>query len=628
MNSNKEKLFTEFQGVSTEEWEAKILKDLKGADYNKKLIWRTREGFDVNPYYRKEHLEDLQHLMTMPGNYPFVRGKKINNNDWYIRQNILVDDIKKANEKALDILMKGINSLGFILDPRKEYSQDDLDLLLKNIFAEIVEINFEPGQNALNLIENHYEMLRKYNRSFAKVYGSINFDPLGHLVKQGVFIENEEKDFETARELIKIASHLPHFSVLGVNGNYFHDAGSSIVQELAFSLSSGVEYLTRLTESGLSINDVAPNIKFTFGIGSDYFIEIARLRAARLLWAHIVKAYGPSSNEVCKMNIHAVTSEWNMTVYDPHVNMLRSTTEAMSAIIGGVDSLTVRPFDLSSGTSGIFSERIAKNLQLLLKEESYLDKVTDPSGGSYYIENLTEKIVQNAWQLFLKVEERGGFFHALKDGYIQKVISETANTRNHDIATRKEFLLGTNQYPIFGESIDKEKIRGIREKKIPDQDKVLTEPIHIYRGAEPFENLRMRTDIFAESNPRPAAFMFTYGSLAMRMARSQFARNFFACAGYEVMDNPGFNTIEEGIEACSKSEARIVVICSSDDQYPEIAPVIFDALKEKKIIVIAGYPKEHLDDLKSHGIDYFIHLRSNILEELEAFHQILDIPEL
>lgn len=627
MDKPTNKLFEEFRPVATSEYEEKILKDLKGADYEKRLVWRTGEGFNARPYYRREDIGKMDHLDSYPGNFPFVRGKKVHDNNWFVRQEMKVTDLEKANEKALDILMKGIDSLGFKLDPEKEYTREDLDVLLKNIFAEIVEINFNGSAHALALMENHYENLQHYNREFSKVHGSINYDPLGRLITKGKWFESETGDFETCKKLIEIAAHLPHFKVIGVNGVNFHEAGSSTVEELAFSLSAGVEYLTRLTEMGLSINDVAPNIKFSFGISSNYFMEIAKFRAARWLWAKIVKSYGPSRDEIGQMNIHAITSGKNMTLYDPYVNLLRSTTESMSSIIAGIDSLTVRPFNEVMGEDGEFAERIARNQQLLLKEESYLDKVVDPSAGSYYIEALTDSIAREAWKLFLETEEKGGFIQAVRSSFIQDRISKSAGEKLRAVATRKYYILGTNQYPNFSETIDTDdprKLLGVKEE--PENTEFRT--IHPVRISVGFEELRLRTDQYAKNNKRPVAFMFTYGNLAMRIARSQFSRNFFSCAGYDVIDNLGFKTTDEGVKACLDSKPEIVVICSSDEEYPDIVPEIVEKLNDKTHLVLAGYPKDSVEKLKEAGMKHFIHTRSNVLETLTGFHELLGIPGL
>jgi methylmalonyl-CoA mutase len=620
----KEILFPEFPPVTVAEWEETIIKDLKGADYEKKLVYMPVEGFRIKPYYSAEDLKALEYLNQYPDAFPYTRGTKKTGNEWFIRQDIVVSDLKRANEKALDILMKGIDSLGFILDENIEYSKEDLDLLLKNIFAEMVEINFQAGWNSMQVMKNHYDMLVRYNRDFQKIFGSVAYDPFGRLITKGNYYSSREEDLETCQQLIKITEHLPHFTVIEVNGEHFHNAGATTVEELAFSLASGAEYLTQLTEMGLSVNHVAPKMRFRFATGSNYFMEIAKYRAARLLWAHIVKAYGPSRDDIAKMTIHAVTSKWNKAMYDPYVNLLRSTTEAMSSIIAGIDSLTVGPFNEVFEKPDDFSSRIARNQQLLLKDESYLDQVSDPSAGSYYIESLTDSIAVEAWKLFLEVDAKGGFLEAVSSGFIQGKIAETAGKRKADLTSRKDIILGVNQYPNFTEKKEDPVAAEVLKPGAKDPD-ALVSTLDIYRNAQPFEELRYKTDMFAKENKRPAAFMFTYGNLAMRIARSQFSRNFFACAGFETIDNLGFTTIEEGVKTFLESKAEILVICSSDDEYPLIAPEIFRLVKDKAIVVVAGFPKEFLDQLKAEGIERFIHVRSNVLEELRRYQELLGL---
>ena len=623
--ADKKNLFPEFPPVTQAEWEQKIIEDLKGADYEKKLVYKPIEGFRVKPFYVEEDLAQIEYLAQFPDQFPYVRGHKKSGNSWFIRQDILVSDLKRANEKALDILMKGIDSIGFILDEGKAYSREDLDLLLRNIFAEIVEINFHCGANALEVMENHYEMLVRYNRDFQKIYGSVEYDPFGRLITKGNFYESREEDLETCNRLIRASEHLPHFTVITVSGDLFHNAGATIVEELAFSLASGAEYLTQLTERGLSVNKVAPKMRFRFATGSNYFLEIAKYRAARLLWARIVKAYGPSKDDVARMTVHAVTSKRNKAMYDPYVNMLRTTTETMSSIIAGIDSLTVGPFDEVFEKPDDFSERIARNQQLLLKEESYLDQVADPSAGSYYIENLTDSIAAEAWKLFLEVDSEGGYLEAVNKGFIQKRIAATAAKRNADLAGRKDVILGVNQYPNFTEFIETEVNGNVLQPQDLAIEGAIVEVLLTGRGAQPFEQIRYKTDQYAKTHKRPAAFMFTFGNLAMRIARSQFSRNFFACAGFETIDNLGFKDIESGVKAFLESKAEILVICSADDEYPAIAPAILEQVKDKAIVVVAGYPKDAVEELRAKGIEHFIHVRSNLLEELGKYQGLLGI---
>jgi methylmalonyl-CoA mutase len=302
--------------------------------------------------------------------------------------------------------------------------------------------------------------------------------------------------------------------------------------------------------------------------------------------------------------------------------MLRTTTEAMSAIIAGTNSLTVEPFNKAFENPTDFSERIARNQQILLKEESYLDKVNDPAGGSYYIENMTASIIDEAWKLFLEVDEKGGYVEAFKQGFVQDKIKESSQKRDMAIAMRREILLGTNQYPNFNETIDAELSSGIFTRKDISTKEKIAEPLHPYRGAQTFELLRYTTDQFSKNNPRPKAYMIPMGNLNMRKARAQFACNFFACAGFGVVDNNGFDTVEEAVAAAKKAKANIVVVCSSDDEYATLVPEIKKQIGKEAILVVAGAPA-CMDELKAQGIENFIHVKVNVLEELKRYQALL-----
>ncbi len=425
------------------------------------------------------------------------------------------------------------------------------------------------------------------------------------------------------KEVYDAGSELKSFRLFGVRGDIFRNSGASLVQELAFSLAMGAEYMTWLTEQGVSPSDAASKIKFTFAVGSSYFLEIAKIRAARMLWAKIVEAYLPNDIESTKMCIHAVTSDWNKTIYDPYVNMLRTTTEAMSGVLGGVHSFTVQPFDKSFQNSTAFSERIARNQQIIIKEEAYLDKVVDPAAGSYYIEKLTASIIENAWELFIKIDGLGGYTEAFTQGYIQAQINELAVKRESNIATRRETVLGTNQYPNFGEVIDVKKIPAerIAKKKAEKKADMVWEPLVAFRGAQAFEELRYRTDA---SGRRPKVFMLAIGNLSFRRARAQFICNFFACAGFEVIDNIGFKTIDEGVKAAFDAKSDIIVICSSDEEYETLAPEAFEKIGNKSIFVVAGEPASK-PALQAKGINNFISVKSNVLETLKEYQRLLKI---
>jgi len=625
MDNKNPKLFTDFPEVTTQEWENLINADLKGADYDKKLIWHTVEGFNVKPYYRAEDLDNIAYLNTNPAQAPFVRGNKQDNNNWDIRQDVTEDDLAKANAIALDTVKKGATAIGMkVVDV---LSTDNMATLLKGIDLTKIKIHFISSYSYVHTFDIFLDYLGKNKIDASKVKGSFNFDPFGYLLTHGDFYTTFENNMVEAEYLVKrCTKSLPGFKVITVNGHYFHNAGSSIVQELAFTLASANEYLYNLTSKGFKVDELTPLFQFSFAVGSNYFMEIAKIRAARLLWAKIVEQYKPESKDAMKVFINNTTSNWNKTVYDPYVNMLRAATEAMSAAIGGADSICVTPFDAPFKDEDDFSDRIARNQQIILKEEAYLDKIVDVSAGSYYIENLTDSIANYSWQLFKKVEELGGFAEAVKAGFVQDEVSKTAQQRDMDIANRKVTILGTNQYPNLLENmLDKIQNDDYEDEEKPSKYKKLT----AYRGSEAFEDLRLATEIFVEEgNKKPAVFLLTYGNLAMRKARATFATNFFGCAGYDILDNAGFKTIEDGIKEALNSKAEVVVICSSDEEYVEIVPAIAKGLKDANdelTLTVAGYPKEHIEAFKEAGVDDFIHVKTNLITSLNEYHKALGI---
>jgi methylmalonyl-CoA mutase len=440
-----------------------------------------------------------------------------------------------------------------------------------------------------------------------------------------------------AAAVVKAGEALPGYRVLAVDACFLNDAGSYITQELGYALSWGNDLIAKLSDAGLPVEVVAKKIKFNFGISSNYFMEIAKFRAARWLWAEIVKAYQPDCNCrpdccgddcgnngfcacACKMKAHARTSAWSLTIFDAYVNLLRTQTEAMSAAIAGVDSIAVSPFDEIFKTPDDFSERIARNQQLLLKEECHFDKVVDPAAGSYYIETLTHSLAEAVWKLFLDIEDKGGFTIVVNNGEVQRAVNESNKTRRMMIATRRLSLLGTNLYPNFAETAS-------NKIDVPESScdcgggGATVTRLDFSRGAFDFETLRLATE---KSGRRPKVFMLTIGNLAMRLARSQFSSNFFACAGYEIIDNLGFETVKDGVETAREKKADIIVLCSSDDEYAALAPEAFELIGDKELFVVAGAPA-CMDDLKAVGIDHFINVKSNVLETLRMFNQKMNI---
>ena len=618
MSNNKEKLFSEFQAPTTQEWLDKIEVDLKGADFQKRLVWRTNEGFNVQPFYRREDLKDLKAVDSLPGEFPFVRGNKTDNNLWFVRQDIDAEDAKAANAKALDILNKGVDSLGFKI-PGGNVSKETIATLLDGILPQYVELNFQTCQrHCVELAEILVAYFKEKGYPMADLKGSINFDPISKILCKG---KDTSAALQFAKPLIEALKELPGYKCINVNSAALNNAGAYIYQELGYALAWGAEYLNILTEAGVEATEAAKRIKFNMGVSDNYFMEIAKFRAARMLWAQIVKQYEPKCDCACQMHVCAYTSEYNQTLFDSYVNLLRSQTETMSAAIANVDSIVVTPFDKPYETPTEFAERIARNQQLLLKEEAHFDKLVDVAGGSYTIEHLTDAIAKEGWKLFLAVEEAGGFLAEALKGNIVNAVNASNDKRHADAARRKEFILGTNQFPNFTEKSDgKQPLSPVcccstatNETELPALNKA--------RLASEFETLRLATE---KAEKQPIAFMLTIGNLAMRQARAQFSCNFLAAAGYKVMDNLGFKTVEEGVDAALEAKADIVVICSSDDEYAEYAIPAFKYLDGRAMFVVAGAPACS-EDLKAAGIENFIHVKSNQLETLRAYNAKLGI---
>ncbi len=618
-------LFNDFPPVTIEQWEEKIRKDLKGADYAKTLIWETPEGFPVKPYYCMEDLEGLEYLKILPGEFPYLRDFKQGGNDWIIRQDIPSDQVEKANKTALDAITCGARAIGF--NSREIVTHPQMQALLAGIDLEQIAVHFfrsrsYPLTTALFL----YEINRR-GIDPKLVTGSINFDPISYLLMHGDFYVSQASNLEEAKYLVKnLQKNIPKFNVININGYRFQDAGSTLVQELAFALASGNEYLAGLSEIGLSSDSVASRISFTFAVGSSYFLEIAKLRAARLLWAKIVDQYQPDKKESCRMNIHCITARWNKTIFDPYVNMLRTTTEGMSGAIGNTNSLSILPFDIPYETPEPIAERIARNQQLIFKEEAYLDKVVDPAAGSYFIENMTDSLALHAWNLFKEVEAHGGMIESTKQGFVQESIASSRRQKEKEFSQRKLLLLGTNQYPNLTDQMLAKITTDISgEYKGPST----YERMLPFRAAEPFEKLRLATEQYiASGNKAPTVFLFTMGTLSMLRARAGFASNFFGCAGYRIIDNPGFGSIDQGVKAALESNPDIVVICSSDDEYQKIVPDITSKLKDQRptlYVVVAGYPEKIVEELQLSGVDDFIHVKSNLLEVLISCQHRLGI---
>jgi methylmalonyl-CoA mutase len=676
------------------DWKNQVEKDLKGESFDKKLLTKTYEEIILQPLYTSTDIKDLPQINNLPGFQNFLRGNSASgfvDRNWEIAQeykNALPEDL---NEVLKCDLQRGLNSINIVLDnptmlgldadqsKSGEVGKDGLSIsgvrkmqvLFKDIDLTAQPVNINGGFSALPITLLFNAFANETRTSLMNIKGSITSDPYEYLMTKSelpISLNQVFDEMKLATELmIKSNSAI---KTIGVDGLHFNNAGANSVQELAFTLATAVEYLNEMIAGGLKADDVAKRIKFTFGIGSFYFMEVAKLRAARILWSKILESFGVNE-ENRKMFIHCKVTEFNQTYFDPYVNMLRTTTEAFSAIVGGADSIHTNPFDESFNPTDNFSRRIARNTQIVLKEESHLDQVIDPAGGSYFVEKLTDDIASAAWKLFQTIEEKGGMLNAIQSGFVQDEISKVAETKKKDFAKRKSVLVGTNMYANPKEemmevkkqdlnSVYKKRVEYIQKYRITGEDKkhksilerlqkiadtksyelvdeaveaflegaslgeisksirssadkgITVQPLKQFRLAEMFEDLRIASENYKKkTGNKPKIFLATMGPLKQFKARADFSRAFLEVGGFEIVYPNGFASTDEAVKSAIESKAQAVVVCSTDETYPEIVPQIVKGIKEKSkevSVILAGYPKDQIEEHKKTGVDDFIYL--------------------
>jgi methylmalonyl-CoA mutase len=578
MGTMPETLFQEFPPTSTAEWEAAITKDLKGGDYDKKLIWRTVEGMGVRPYYRADDTASLDWAKVAPGEFPYLRGTHVGSN-WRIRENIDAAETVEANRAARAAVTAGAEEIAFGRIITANIS--DIALLLAELDGIPVHLATVDERLANRVVQH----LKKAPRSAAI---SMGLNPL--------------KELDLAAQLAEAApAGLIPFSI---DGGQFEESGATAVEEIGFTLAAGVDYLAAMDKRGVDVARAARLVEFSFSIGRNYFFAIAKLRAFRMLWARVVECFG-APVESGKARISARTSRWNKTVYDPHVNVLRATTEAMSAVLGGADSVTVAAFDECYAQPDEASRRLARNTQIILKKEAMLARVTDPGGGSYALETITDYLAREAWKRMQEIEVGGGFRKVA--GWMKKALDQSMVVRDKNVALRRRVLVGVNQYA------------NPAEKALPRTD--LAKATATQRGSHAYEELRFRTE---QNGDAPRVLIAEIGDAKMRAARSSFATNFFACAGFGLIPSR-FDKVDEIVSA----EADLIVLCSSDADYPKLVSELMPKLGaagRTTPVIVAGNP-ENAEELKKAGVADFIHVRSNPLEVLAAWQQRLGVKE-
>jgi methylmalonyl-CoA mutase len=603
------KLFSEFPEITTEAWEEKIRTDLRDMDAIQHLTRMSEEGIEIKPFYRKQDTENLAYLEKIKD---LKKGGE-SPNQWTICQDILPGrDLELTRQRIKAAVNGGAEAIRLELPSSIKVDSSTLNALIGDLSLDETEILFQGNMRADSIFQLFTNKADSEGNGFGHLRGCLGADPIGLMVTTGFPVAS----MENLKLLVNESAHrFPGLRVINVSGSSFQNAGSSLVEELAFSLAIGSDYLSMLTDKGLNPQQVQDALQLNLSVGPDFIMEIAKLRAARILWASLATTYGVDPTRAT-VKIHTTSSTWNLTLYDPYVNMLRGTTEAVASILGGTDLMSVLPFDYPYGDSSSFSERIARNVQLILREESYLDRVADPASGSYFIETMTDAICDRSWSLFKEVEALGGFQQAFNKGWIQEKVNRSRKKKLETFSSGKNSLVGTNAFPDFNEVL----LKQIKRSKEETEDSSSFQPLLPFRPSAPFEKVRLAVE---EHPTQPEVFLLKYGPPAVIQARASFSGNFFACAGYAILDPLPFTSIKEGVNAAKKAKSELVVLCSSDELYEDLAAEVCRDLKDISLVVIAGYPTRSLEKLKKVGIKHFIHRNSNLLEKLEEFNSIL-----
>jgi len=621
-NSKSDLLFSDFDQKSKKDWIEGVIEDLKGADFNK-LVWKVTDGFDLDPFYTAEDIYKLKYLNSFHNLLLNTKDPQVGPRKWLNIEKILVFNEKKSNSLAHDALRMGADGIHFLLPENKKVN---IEVLLNQLLPNKNPIKFEFRSSPKELVHKYLTFISaRADTILNNIGGGIDFDPIKKLSITGKLTKT---DFDILTSLINSTERLKEFKILTLNADHFLNSGANTVQEIAFIMNSLVEYIDHLTEAGLSLKKIIQNLELSVSIGTNYFVEIAKVRAIRVLLYHILETYQIDPSESCNIKIHCNTSQWTKTIYDPYVNMLRNTTEAMSALIGGANSISITPFDEVFSKPNDFSRRISRNVSSLLKEESYFDKVADPVAGSYYLEILTDKLINKSLDIFKEIESAGGYYQAFKKGLIQKKINQARNKKHELAADRRKVIVGTNQYSNPLEKMD------LSEIKFKSPDFSLSEKrLIVSRASINFEKLRLETDRYVQENgenKRPKVFLSLIGeNQVMRKTRSSFAMGFFEAAGFSIIESSPSSTLFESIEKAIESKADIVVMCGSDEDYISSGKEYARAFKSNNVglLVMAGNPEEIKSELIAAGVDDFIHIKTNLIDSLYNIQNKLKIRE-
>lgn len=661
---------TEFPPATREQWRVLVDKGLKGAPFEKRLVTRLYEGIAVQPLYTADDWPAAGDPSGLPGFAPFTRGGHAAGpgpDGWDILTEHDASDPKAANTAILTDLLRGATAIRLRLDrpdsPGIAIDRlDDLDRTLANVYPEMVPLSLEAGGDAVAGAALLAALWRRRSVMPDKARGAFNADPIGTLAAAGALPGSLEAALaDTAGLAAWTARNFPQVTAVGVDSSPWHDAGATESQDLAAAMATGVAYLRALTAAGLDIDTACRQIAFTLSVGCDQFLSIAKLRAARRLWGRIAEASG-ASEPARAMHLTARTARRIMAQRDPWVNMLRTTVAGFAAGVGGADAVAALPFDAALGESDDFARRIARNSQILLKEESSLARVADPAGGSWYVETLTEQLAQAAWAEFQDIERRGGIAAVLADGSLARAIAGSWAQREANIARRKDPLTGVSEFPNL---LEQPVVRpspvprrhddvavapaAVGSGSLDDLVEAATsgatragltaalargtparvEPLPRHRLHESFEALRDAADRHKRAQGSwPSVFLANIGPVAQHTARATYAKNLFEAGGIQALGNNGFPDAESVASAFRASGARIAVLCGSDALYEAHAAPFAQALKAAGVehLFLAGNPGDRRADLTAAGIDEFVSVGCDVLSVLRATLARLGVP--
>ncbi|MDR1132602.1 MAG: acyl-CoA mutase large subunit family protein [Synergistaceae bacterium] len=614
--------FGEFAETTYEQWKSAAVKALKDAPFEKSMYAKTYEKITLEPLYTRETGEALGVGYALPGEASMLRGASAGGYlgaQWEVAQDVTAESAAETASLLKHELEHGATAITFRASESGTpiSSPEDAKTVIRGL--DVAKYPFHVYTGASGDAVKHFAgAAKELGVNPADISGCIGSDPIGAYLETG----NLPKDFAALIDelacAIKSARETGTLRTLLLRGAVYHEGGANSAQEVAYVMANAIELISALQERGADVDDFANAVRFEFELGSNFFMEIAKLRAARTVWARIAEEF--SADEGSKRaNIFGRTSRFTKTVYDPYVNLLRNATEAFSGVVGGLDGLTVGCFDEAIRPGDEFSRRVARNASIMLREEFHLTRPIDPSGGSWYVESLTEELSSKIWEIIRDVQYKGGMMAAARSGYIQASVNETLQERFKKLSSRSDRAVGTNMYPNLGETRLASPGAKYPKAKAPQNTDIT--PILPHRWTEQFEELRRRTESYkAENGSGVRIFLANMGPVSQHKARADFITGFMEVAGFDILKNDGFPTTGECASAAAESKADIAVICSTDTTYPELVPPLAKAIKTEAPsmkVFLAGAPAEEFKrSYIDAGVDDFINVRSNCLAVL------------